>query len=250
MKYSLKRNSISSFFSGKSFNKPFVIAGPCSAESEQQVFKTVEGIAQASVDMIRAGIWKPRTRPDSFEGIGDVGLKWLRDAGRHFGLPVTVEVANESHVTAALTYGIDVLWIGARTTVNPFQVQEIADALRGVDIPVMVKNPLNPDLELWIGAIERLQKSGIKNIAAIHRGFSSYENSMYRYKPNWELPIEFKRRNPSIPLICDPSHICGKTETIQYVAQTALDLNYDGLDRKSTRLNSSHVSESRMPSSA
>jgi chorismate mutase len=223
------KSDIDNFFAGNKNDKPFFIAGPCSAESEEQVFKTVESIAHEGISLVRAGIWKPRTRPDSFEGRGAVALKWLKDAGNYFNLPVTVEVANSEHVDAALHASIDVLWIGARTTVNPFMVQELADSLRGVDIPVMIKNPLNPDLELWIGAMERLQHAGINKIAAIHRGFSSYENSMYRYKPNWELPIEFRRRHSQIPMICDPSHICGTTETIQYVSQTALDLGYNGL---------------------
>lgn len=210
-------------------NKPYIIAGPCSAETEEQVFETVERLSKQKVDAIRAGIWKPRTRPNNFEGIGSIGLKWLTEAGKKYKLPVTTEVANGKHVYECLKFGVDIIWIGARTTVNPFSVQEIADALQGVDVPVMIKNPINPDLELWLGAIERIQKAGITRIAAIHRGFSSYEKSKYRNQPYWELPIELKRRHPEIPLICDPSHICGKRDMIQAVSQKALDLNFDGL---------------------
>lgn len=212
-----------------SFKRPFIIAGPCSAESEDQLMDTAKAIAAYPVNMLRAGIWKPRTRPDSFEGMGAVALRWLKQAGKEVNLPVAVEVANTRHVEAALKAGIDVLWIGARTTVSPFMVQEIADALIGVDMPVMIKNPVNPDIDLWIGAIERMSKSGIHKIVAIHRGFSSYENSTYRNKPNWEIPIELRRRIPGLPLICDPSHISGKTILIPYVSQMAMDLNFEGL---------------------
>jgi chorismate mutase len=215
--------------------KPFIIAGPCSAETEEQVHETVNGLAKYNVDAIRAGIWKPRTRPNAFEGIGSIGLKWLKEAAKPHGLPVTVEVANAKHVYECLKFGIDILWIGARTTVNPFAVQEIADALHGADIPVMVKNPVNPDLELWIGAIERLHKAGIKRIAAIHRGFSSFEKTKYRNKPYWELPIELKRRIPGLPIICDPSHICGNRELLHSVCQKAMDLDFDGLMIESHR---------------
>jgi chorismate mutase len=211
------------------FKKPFIIAGPCSAESQQQVEETVAALAQQNVQLIRAGIWKPRTRPNSFEGVGEEGLKWLKESGKRHNLPVAIEVANKSHVEQALKAGIDILWIGARSTVNPFTVQEIADVLQDVDIPVMIKNPVNPDLELWIGAIERINKAGVNRIAAIHRGFSSYEKNKYRNKPNWEIPIELMRRMPNLPIVCDPSHICGTTETLNTVAQTAYDLNYDGL---------------------
>ncbi len=217
------------FFSNTFTNKPFVIAGPCSAESAEQMHDTVELLSQQNVKLVRAGIWKPRTRPNSFEGRGTVALQWLKDAGTKFNLPVAVEVATVEHVEQALRAEIDVLWIGARTTVNPFMVQEIAYALRGVNIPVMVKNPINPDLELWLGSVERICKAGITQVSAIHRGFSSYENSLYRYKPNWEIPIEFKRQRPEVPMICDPSHIAGNTENIFFIAQTALDLQYDGL---------------------
>lgn len=211
-------------------HKPVLISGPCSAESEEQVMETCIQLAKlGKVSMLRAGIWKPRTRPNSFEGVGSIGLKWLKQAGRATGLPVTTEVANVKHVYEALRENIDVLWIGARTTVNPFAVQEIADALEGVDIPVFVKNPVNPDLPLWIGALERLNRSGIKRLGAIHRGFSTYGNSKYRNKPQWEIPIELMRRVPELPVICDPSHICGRRDTLQTVAQKALDLNFDGL---------------------
>ena len=209
---------------------PLFISGPCSAETEEQVLETCIRLAKKPyVKVLRAGIWKPRTRPNSFEGIGSIGLKWLKEAGRQTGLPVMTEVANVKHVYEALRMGIDILWIGARTTVNPFAVQEIADALRGVDIPVMVKNPVNPDLELWIGAFERLNHAGITKIAAIHRGFSAYGKNKYRNRPQWEIPIELMRRIPDLPVICDPSHICGNRTLLQEVAQKAMDLNFGGL---------------------
>jgi len=224
------KTEIPSFDSwNKAFSRPFIIAGPCSAESPEQMLLTAKAVAAHRVNMLRAGIWKPRTRPDSFEGMGEPALSWLKDAGREVNLPVSVEVASTRHVEQALKAGIDVLWIGARTTVSPFMVQEIADALSGVDIPVMIKNPVNPDLELWVGAIERMAKAGINKLVAIHRGFSSYENSTYRNKPNWEIPIELRRRIPGLPLICDPSHISGKTVLIPYLSQMAMDLNYEGL---------------------
>ncbi|TNF47162.1 MAG: 3-deoxy-7-phosphoheptulonate synthase [Bacteroidetes bacterium] len=210
--------------------KPFVIAGPCSAESKEQMIATAKEIAEkAAVSVLRAGIWKPRTRPDSFEGIGEEALPWLVEAGKITGLPVTTEVANKDHVEKALSAGVDILWIGARTTVNPFAVQEIADALQGVHIPVMIKNPVNPDLELWIGAFERLEKAGITDLVAIHRGFSFYNHPKYRNVPNWEIPIAFRERNSQIPMICDPSHITGNRGMVAEVAQKALDLNFDGL---------------------
>ncbi|MCX6292563.1 MAG: bifunctional 3-deoxy-7-phosphoheptulonate synthase/chorismate mutase type II [Bacteroidetes bacterium] len=208
---------------------PFIIAGPCGVESEEQIHATVRELSKYPIHLLRGGIWKPRTRPDSFQGIGSQGLLWLKDAGKENNLPVMVEVASPKHVEESLKAGIDVLWIGARTTVNPFLVQEIADALKGVDIPVMVKNPINPELELWIGAIERVYKSGVHRIAAIHRGFSAFEKTKYRNVPNWQIPIELKRRFADLPLICDPSHICGNRDMILEVSQTALDLNYDGL---------------------
>ncbi len=206
-----------------------IISGPCSAETPEQVMETALGVAKQGAKMLRAGIWKPRTRPNSFEGVGSPGLKWLKEAGEATGLPVTTEVANVKHVYEALRTGIDVLWIGARTTTNPFAVQEIADALEGVDIPVMVKNPVNPDIDLWIGAMERMEKAGITKIAAIHRGFSTYGPSRYRNDPHWEIPIELRRRLPDVPIICDPSHICGRRDLLAGISQEALDLNLDGL---------------------
>ncbi len=209
--------------------KPFIIAGPCSAESEDQVMKVASGLAPLNVQLFRSGIWKPRTRPGAFEGVGEIGLKWMQAVKSTYLIPVTVEVANAHHVEACLKHNIDVLWIGARTAANPFAVQEIADALQGINIPVMIKNPINPDLDLWIGAIERMNNAGLTRLLAVHRGFSAYENTKYRNKPNWEIPIELKRRYPEIPMICDPSHICGKTTLLQRVSQKALDLNFDGL---------------------
>ena len=213
----------------KKDNRPFLIAGPCSAETEEQVMTIARDLVDADVDLFRAGIWKPRTRPGVFEGRGSVALPWLKRVKEETGLRTTVEVANAKQVDKALAFGIDVLWIGARSSANPFSVQEIADALKGVDIPVMVKNPTNPDLELWIGAIERMQAAGIKQIAAIHRGFSTYAKTMFRNEPYWEIPIELRRRMPQIPLFCDNSHICGNRSELLNVAQYALDLNYDGL---------------------
>jgi chorismate mutase len=213
----------------KKDNRPFLIAGPCSAETEEQVMETARGLAEAGVDLFRSGIWKPRTRPGVFEGKGSVALPWLQRVKAETGLHTTIEVANARQVDKALLHQIDVLWIGARSTANPFSVQEIADALKGVDIPVMVKNPTNPDLELWIGAIERIQAVGIQQIAAIHRGFSSYAKSVFRNEPYWEIPIELRRRMPDIPLFCDNSHICGNRKELLSVAQYAIDLNYDGL---------------------
>ena len=210
--------------------RPILIAGPCSAETEEQVLATARALAaQQQVDLFRAGIWKPRTRPDSFEGVGVKGLPWLQRVRRETGLKVTTEVANAEHVEQALRHGVDVLWIGARTTANPFSVQEIADVLAGVDIPVMVKNPVNPDLKLWQGAMERLYKAGIRRMAMIHRGFSYYGETQYRNAPRWQIPIELKRLLPDVQLICDHSHICGRRDSLLNVAQKALDLNYDGL---------------------
>lgn len=209
--------------------RPIIIAGPCGVESEEQISATAAELKKIDIQLLRGGIWKPRTRPDSFQGIGSEGLQWLKNAGLKNNLPVTVEVAHPKHVEEALKAKIDVLWLGARTTVNPFLVQEIADALRGVDIPVMVKNPINPELELWIGAFERLNRSGINRLMAIHRGFSTFAKSKYRNAPNWQIPIELKRRFPDLPLICDPSHIAGNRELIPQLSQNALDLNYDGL---------------------
>ncbi len=210
--------------------RPFLISGPCSAETEEQVMETARLLAQLKkVSVFRAGIWKPRTRPNSFEGVGSSGLSWLRDVKQETGMMVATEVANEKHVYEALKYGVDMLWIGARTSVNPFTVQEISDALRGVNVIVLVKNPVNPDLELWIGAIERIAKAGISRLGAIHRGFSSYEKTTYRNQPNWQLPIELRRRIPDIPIICDPSHIAGSREYLHEISQKAMDLNFDGL---------------------
>jgi chorismate mutase len=210
--------------------RPLIISGPCSAETEEQVLQTIQRLAATGkVDMARAGIWKPRTRPGSFEGIGTKGLPWLQQAKKLTGLPVMVEVATAKQVEDALHFDIDVLWVGARTTVNPFSVQEVADALRGVDVPILIKNPINPDLELWTGAVERVAKAGVKQIGLIHRGFSSYGNTEYRNAPMWHLAIEMKLRNPELPMINDPSHICGRRDILLDVAQKAIDLDYDGL---------------------
>lgn len=210
--------------------RPLIISGPCSAETEEQVLQTAQRLAKTGkVDALRAGIWKPRTRPGSFEGIGTKGLPWLQQAKKVTGLPIAVEVATGKQVEDALHFDIDILWIGARTTVNPFSVQEVADALRGVNVPVLIKNPINPDLELWTGAVERVAKAGIKNIGLIHRGFSSYGNTEYRNAPMWHLAIEMKRRNPDMMIINDPSHICGRRDILIDVAQKAIDLDFDGL---------------------
>ncbi|MFZ0913362.1 MAG: bifunctional 3-deoxy-7-phosphoheptulonate synthase/chorismate mutase type II [Candidatus Korobacteraceae bacterium] len=209
--------------------KKFLIAGPCSVESEEQMLKTARQLSAYEVTAIRGGIWKPRTRPGSFEGVGAKGLMWLKQAGNAAGLPVATEAAKPTHVEECLKAGIDILWIGARTTTSPFAVQEIADALRGVDIPVMIKNPMNPDLELWIGAIERINKAGITKIMAVHRGFSTYREHLYRNRPIWRIPIELRRRLPDLPLICDPSHICGTRNYIMALAQQAIDFLFDGL---------------------
>ncbi|WP_119079008.1 chorismate mutase [Chitinophaga alhagiae] len=210
--------------------KPLIISGPCSAETEEQVLATALALSKTGkVDVLRAGIWKPRTRPGSFEGIGPKGLPWLQKAKELTGMPVAVEVATAKQVEDALHFGVDILWIGARTTVNPFSVQDVADALKGVKVPVLIKNPINPDLELWIGAVERIQKAGIEKLGLIHRGFSSYGNTEYRNAPMWHLAIELKRRHPELPMICDPSHISGRRDILQAVAQEAIDLDYDGL---------------------
>ncbi|MEO6812457.1 MAG: chorismate mutase [Ginsengibacter sp.] len=210
--------------------RPLIISGPCSAETEDQVVETATRLAKTGkVDVLRAGIWKPRTKPGMFEGIGVKGLPWLAHAKKISGLPVAVEVATAKHVENALQFDVDILWIGARTTVNPFSVQEVCDALRGVDIPVLIKNPINPDLELWCGGIERLQKVGMKNVGMIHRGFSNYGNTEFRNAPMWHLPIEMKRRFPDMLLVCDPSHICGNRTGLQSVAQKSIDLDFGGL---------------------
>ncbi len=211
-------------------NDPLIISGPCGAESEEQLMSTARAIKEiGKVHLFRTGIWKPRTRPDSFEGVGVKGLPWLQKVRSELNLPVCIEVANASHVEQALKHDIDVLWVGARTTVNPFSVQEIADALKGVDIPVMVKNPVHPDIGLWIGAVERFLKSGQKKVLAIHRGFHTDLKTRFRNNPLWEIPIELKVLMPELPIICDPSHICGRKDTIQEVAQKALDLGMNGL---------------------
>ena len=210
--------------------RPFMIAGPCSAESEKQVMETALGLlALGKVDVFRAGIWKPRTRPNSFEGVGSKGLPWMKKVKQETGLPLTTEVANAKHVYEALKFGIDMLWIGARTSANPFAVQEIADALKGADVSVLIKNPINPDLDLWIGAMERIHQAGIRKIGMVHRGFSTYEKIKYRNLPQWQIPIELKSRLPEIPLLVDPSHISGDSALVFDVSQKAMDLNFDGL---------------------
>lgn len=209
--------------------RPVLISGPCSAETEEQVLAVAEKLVPVQPNLFRAGIWKPRTRPGAFEGIGKIGLKWLEEVKVQYGFATTVEVAKAKHVELCLKHHVDVLWVGARSTVNPFTVQEIADALQGVDIPVMIKNPINPDLNLWLGAIERLQNAGITKLAAIHRGFSSFEKNKYRNKPMWEIPIELKRLSPGLPIFCDPSHISGDRRWLHEVSQKAYDLNFDGL---------------------
>ena len=213
----------------KQAGKPIIIAGPCSAESEEQVLKTAHALAKQNIDLFRSGIWKPRTRPGSFEGVGVIGLNWLKKVKEETGLKVTTEVAKRDHVFEALKAGIDVLWLGARTTVNPFSVQEVADALKGVDIPILIKNPINPDVKLWMGAIERIYKAGISKIGVIHRGFSAFGNSKYRNEPRWQLVIELKRLIPNLQIICDNSHICGRRDTLAKIAQRAMDLQMDGI---------------------
>lgn len=209
--------------------RPLVIAGPCSAETEEQVLAAARALAAQEVKIFRAGIWKPRTKPGGFEGVGVEGLRWLQRVKAETGMYVSTEVATERHVFEALKAGVDLLWIGARTSANPFAMQELAGALRGVDIPVLVKNPVNPDLELWIGAIERLYNAGLRRLGAIHRGFSSYDKKLYRNLPQWHIPIELRRRIPELPIFCDPSHIGGKRELVAPLCQQAMDLNFDGL---------------------
>lgn len=208
---------------------PLVIAGPCSAETEEQVLKIAHQLKDTDATVLRAGIWKPRTRPGNFEGVGALGLKWLQRAKEETGLLTTTEVANPNHVDLALKHDVDILWIGARTTVSPFIIQEIADALKGTDKIVLVKNPVNPDLSLWLGAVERFYTSDIKNLGVIHRGFSTYEKTRYRNNPEWQIPIDLQTKFPDLPLILDPSHIAGNRTSIFDLCQTALDLNYDGL---------------------
>ncbi|MEI6970536.1 MAG: bifunctional 3-deoxy-7-phosphoheptulonate synthase/chorismate mutase type II [bacterium] len=211
------------------FSRPLVIAGPCSAETEEQTLGTARALAAHGIKVFRAGIWKPRTRPNSFEGVGAIGLQWLRKVKQDTGMLIATEVANAKHVYEALKAGVDILWIGARTTVNPFAVQEIADALAGVDIPVLVKNPVSPDLDLWIGALERLQKAGIIRLGAIHRGFTTHETTHFRNSPHWQIAIDLKKRMPAVPVITDPSHISGDRRLVYGVAQEAMDLQLDGL---------------------
>jgi chorismate mutase len=220
---------------GLELKRPIIIAGPCSAETEEQTLETARQLAEQGVKIFRAGIWKPRTRPGAFEGVGTVGLPWLKKVKEETGMFVAVEVANAHHVYEALKFGVDMLWIGARTTANPFAVQEVADALAGVDKPVLIKNPVNPDLELWIGAIERVNRAGVKMIGAIHRGFSTYDKTKYRNNPEWQIPIELRRRIPELPIITDPSHISGKSEMIAQISQEAMDLNFNGLIIESHR---------------
>ena len=225
----IELNIAGTLIPGVDCSKPLMIAGPCSAETESQVMEVAHQLASLGIKVMRAGIWKPRTRPNSFEGVGSEGLAWLRRAKEETGMKVAIEVANVKHVYEALKHGIDVLWIGARTTANPFAVQEIADSLRGVDVTVLVKNPVNPDVELWIGALERINAAGITHIGAVHRGFSSYGKSPYRNDPHWQIPIELRRRVPGLIIINDPSHISGKREMIMDLCQTAIDLDFDGL---------------------
>ena len=210
-------------------NHPVVIAGPCSAETEEQVLKIAHSLKNTDVSFFRAGIWKPRPRPGMFEGVGALGLQWLQRVKEETGLKTATEVANKDHVKLALDHDIDMLWIGARSTVSPFIIQEIADELEGTDKIILVKNPVNPDLPLWIGALERLQRAGIEKLGVIHRGFSTYEKTKYRNIPEWQLVIELQNKYPNLPIICDPSHITGKRDLIFDVSQTALDLNFDGL---------------------
>jgi chorismate mutase len=228
MKLNLNIQPLSSWM--KVSSEPLIISGPCSAETEEQLLATAHLVKNTGkVSVLRAGIWKPRTRPGEFEGIGSIGLQWLKRAKEETGLPTAVEVATAKHVEEALAAGVDILWIGARSTVNPFTVQEIADALQGADVPVMVKNPINPDLALWIGALERINRAGITKLAAIHRGFSSFEKSAYRNEPMWDLAIHLKTLAPELPILNDPSHICGTRDLIPYISQQALDLDMQGL---------------------
>ena len=221
--------SLGTWLADFELDHPLVIAGPCSAETEEQVLKIAHELKNSDVSIFRAGIWKPRTRPGGFEGVGEIGLKWLQKAKAETGLLMATEVATAAHVKLAIEHDIDVLWIGARTTVNPFAVQEIADALNGTDKIVLIKNPVNPDLSLWLGGLERLYNANIKKLGVIHRGFSTYEKTKYRNNPEWQIAIDLQNRFPDLPLICDPSHITGRRDMIQEVSQQALDLNYDGL---------------------
>ncbi len=209
--------------------RPFVIAGPCSAETEEQVMRTAKELASKGCHNFRAGIWKPRTKPGGFEGNGEKAMPWLQEVKKETGMLVSTEVATPEHVEIALKYGVDILWVGARTSANPFAMQALADSLKGVDVPVLVKNPVNPDLELWIGALERINGAGVKRLGAIHRGFSSYDKKIYRNLPMWQIPIELKRRIPELPILCDPSHIGGCRELIAPLCQQAMDMGFEGL---------------------
>ena len=214
---------------GVDAKRPLIIAGPCSAETEEQVMETARALAARGIKIFRAGIWKPRTKPGGFEGNGVKALPWLKRVKTELGMYTAVEVATAAHVREALAYDVDMLWIGARTSANPFAVQEVADALEGMDMPVLIKNPVNPDIDLWIGAIERIHNAGIRRIGAIHRGFSSFDKKIYRNLPQWHIPIELHRQLPNLPIICDPSHIGGRRELIAPLCQQAMDLNFDGL---------------------
>ena len=216
-------------FKGVDSKRPIIIAGPCSAETEEQVLSTAKDLAKNGVKIFRAGIWKPRTKPGGFEGVGTVGLSWLQEVKKQTGMLVATEVANHQHVEEALKHEVDVLWIGARTSANPFAMQEIADSLKGADVPVLVKNPVNPDLELWIGAMQRIYHAGIHQLGAIHRGFSAYGKHLYRNMPQWHIPIELRRRMPNLTMFCDPSHIGGKRELVAPLSQQAMDMGFDGL---------------------
>lgn len=229
----LEISKIESWFPAKT--TPIVISGPCSAETEEQLMETCAGLKKIGIEVMRAGVWKPRTRPNGFEGVGKMALEWIQNVKQELGVSFAVEVANPQHVELCLKAGIDILWIGARSTVNPFTVQEIADSLKGIDIPVFIKNPVNPDLALWMGAIERVYLAGIRKMAAIHRGFSSFQKTKYRNIPNWQIALELKRELPQMPLICDPSHICGNRELLASVAQKSLDLGYEGIMIESHR---------------
>ncbi len=223
------KKELGNWLTSMGLSHPLVIAGPCSAETEEQVLTIAHQLKDTDATVLRAGIWKPRTRPGNFEGVGALGLKWLQRAKEETGMLTTTEVANPHHVDLALKADVDILWIGARTTVSPFIVQEIAEALKGSDKTVLIKNPVNPDLALWLGAVERFYKSGVKNLGVIHRGFSTYEKTRYRNNPEWQIPIDLQNRFPDLPLILDPSHIAGRRDIIFDLCQTALDLNYDGL---------------------
>jgi len=220
---------LNKMLNNKLLNNKNIIAGPCAAESEEQVIKTAESLVGSGINYFRAGLWKPRSKPGGFEGVGEKGLRWLQNVKRDTGMQVATEVATPQHAYLAVSYGIDCVWLGARTVSNPFSVQEIVESLRGTDINIMVKNPISPDLELWLGAIERLQNAGLQKIIAIHRGFSTFDNYNYRNAPHWDIALELKRHFPKIPLLCDPSHIAGASERVPIIAQQAMDLNFDGL---------------------